>query len=321
MPTSEEIPIEKLMPNPRPIRSELKLTREFVADVRKEGVRVPLIVRPLKGDKTGMYEIVAGMRRYETALKIGARKLPCIVRELDDEQAYFETLRENIHREDVNPADLAESIRRGRAEMNLSTDKIAESLSMEKSEIEMWLKIAAASDVMARLREGKVSKEHASEIIKALAEIDTLRASRRLTPEAGQRLRIDIMNHASRTTVPDTKRFISNQLRQYRPRGETQTSIAEALEELTPHDKAVERISADFASKGAMVETVSFRPDLMARLSPELKRKYGCDHLWVEVVDTNPPTHDKMRKLHEILGSNWRIMVYDLKANKETLYP
>jgi ParB family chromosome partitioning protein len=149
MSAAEEIPIEKLLPNPRPIRSELKLTREFVADIRKEGVRIPLIVRPLSGDKNGMYEIVAGMRRYETALKVGTKKLPCIIRDLNDEQAYFETLRENIHREDVNPADLADSIRRGRSEMSLTTDKIAERLNMEKSEIEMWSRIADAPDVMA----------------------------------------------------------------------------------------------------------------------------------------------------------------------------
>lgn len=320
MPDWEEVPIENLIPNPHPIRAESKLPRPFLTDIRKEGIRVPLIVRPLQGKK-GMYEVVAGMRRYESALRVGLKKLPCIIRKLDDEQAYFEALRENVHREDVNPADLALAITRGRKEMDFAPDEISAKLNISKSDVEMWLRIAEVRDVMDKLREEKITHAHASEIINALDEIKKLHAARRLPPEAGQRLRIDILNHASRATVSETKRFIANQLRPYRAATATQTSLAEVIEELTPHQRAVERLSADFASQGAQVEAVSYRPDLMARLSPPLQKKYGCEHLWVEVVDTNPPTHEKMKNLLEILGPNWRIMVYDLMSGKETVYP
>lgn len=318
---TKDIPIEKLVPNPHPMRSDLKLTRDFISDIRKEGVSAPLIVRPLRGDREGMFEIVTGMRRYESALKVGLKKLPCIIEELSDEESYYEIIRENIHRKDVNPADVAKFFRRGIIEMEISTQRIAESLSKDRAEIEKWLRIADAPDIMARLKEEKMTKEHAFEILRALDELDGLRRARRLTIEAAQRLRIDIVNYASRATVTLTKRFISNQLREYKVKTPPQTSLLEAIEELSPHDLAEERLSADFASKGALVEKISLHPDLVVRLSSELRSKYGCDYLWVEVVDTSPPTQEKITKLLQILGSNWRILVYDLRSDTETLYP
>lgn len=317
----ERISMEKLVPNPQPMRSDLELTREFVGDIRKEGIHTPLVVRPLRSDKEGMYEIVTGMRRYEAALKGGHKELPCIVRDLSDEESYYETIRENIHREDVNAADLANFIKRGIVEMGLSVEEMAENLSKGKLEIDTWHRIADEPDILERLRREKMSKGHAFPVVRALDEINGFLRARYLTSEAAERLRIDIINYASRSTVTSTKRFISNQLREYRGRSGVQTSLLEALEGLSPHDKAVERLSSDFRTKGALVEKVSLHSDLVARLSPELRKKYGCDYLWIEVVDTNPPTQEKIGKLLKILGQNWRIMVYDLRNDAESLYP
>lgn len=59
---------------------------EMADSVKQYGVLVPGLVRP-KGD--GGYEMVAGHRRKKASELAGKETLPCIVRELDDDQATF----------------------------------------------------------------------------------------------------------------------------------------------------------------------------------------------------------------------------------------
>lgn len=88
--------------NPRRLINEQ--TIESLADsIRNQGVLEPLIVRE-KGEK---YEIVCGERRYRAAKTAALSELPCLVRELSDEQVLDIQIHENLHREDVHPMDEA----------------------------------------------------------------------------------------------------------------------------------------------------------------------------------------------------------------------
>lgn len=88
---------------------------ELRASIEQHGVQVPLIVRAsvccgeLTDPAGGYYEIVAGHRRFEAALKGGVKSgdVPCIVRELDDAQAREIGLVDNLQREDVPPMEEA----------------------------------------------------------------------------------------------------------------------------------------------------------------------------------------------------------------------
>jgi ParB/RepB/Spo0J family partition protein len=79
---------------------------DFTANIKLHGFQVPLIVRPL-GPKG--FEIVAGHRRYKAALALDFDWLPCIVRELTDEQAREIGLVDNLQREDVPALEEAEA--------------------------------------------------------------------------------------------------------------------------------------------------------------------------------------------------------------------
>ena len=58
--------------------------KEMVQSVRENGVLVPALVRPKEG---GGYEMVSGHRRKRAAELAGLREIPCIVRNLTDDQA------------------------------------------------------------------------------------------------------------------------------------------------------------------------------------------------------------------------------------------
>ena len=80
------IPLERLEPFPSSVRVSFneEILDELVATVKTHGVLEPLIVRPAHGSR---YQIVAGYRRWLAARKAGLTAVPCIIRNLSDQQA------------------------------------------------------------------------------------------------------------------------------------------------------------------------------------------------------------------------------------------
>lgn len=97
----KDIPIEKIRPsglNPRKDFGELE---GLAHSISGSGILEPLIVRQVKNG----YEIVVGERRYLSAKKIGLKKLPAIIKKLNDVQALELMMIENIHRRDLTPVE------------------------------------------------------------------------------------------------------------------------------------------------------------------------------------------------------------------------
>lgn len=76
--------------------------------IRSQGVLQPIIVRP-RGE---YFEIIAGHRRYEACKQLCLEKVPCMVREMADRDAYEVALIENIQRETLDPVEEAEAFKR-----------------------------------------------------------------------------------------------------------------------------------------------------------------------------------------------------------------
>ena len=77
---------------------------EMVESVRKYGVLVPALVRP-KAD--GGYEMVAGHRRKFAATLAELSEIPCIVRDLTDDEATIIMVDSNLQRETILPSEKA----------------------------------------------------------------------------------------------------------------------------------------------------------------------------------------------------------------------
>lgn len=77
---------------------------EMADSVKQYGVLVPGLVRP-KAD--GGYEMVAGHRRKKASELAGMETMPCIVRELDDDQATIIMVDSNLQRENIAPSEKA----------------------------------------------------------------------------------------------------------------------------------------------------------------------------------------------------------------------
>ena len=101
----KDIPINKIKINPNQPRKTFDpgKMQELTESIKSAGVIGPLVVRP-QGEN---YEIVAGERRYRAAMNAGIEKVPCIVRDLNDTEAYELSLVENIQRDDLDPIEEA----------------------------------------------------------------------------------------------------------------------------------------------------------------------------------------------------------------------
>ncbi len=80
--------------------------QDTVDSVKQNGVVVPAIVRPRT---EGGYEIVAGHRRKLASERAGFTDMPCIVRNLTDDEAIIQLVDSNAQREDVLPSERAKA--------------------------------------------------------------------------------------------------------------------------------------------------------------------------------------------------------------------
>lgn len=105
-PRVQEIPIDQIddFPN-HPFKVRLDDSMMEMADsVKQHGILVPAIVRP---KENGHYEMVAGHRRKLACTLIAKQQLPCIVRELPDEEATVIMVDSNLQREQLLPSEKA----------------------------------------------------------------------------------------------------------------------------------------------------------------------------------------------------------------------
>lgn len=81
----------------------------MVSSVKDKGVTQPAIVRPLEG---GGYEIVSGHRRQKASELAGYTDMPCIVRNLTDDEAITQMVEDNLNqREEILPSEKAKALK------------------------------------------------------------------------------------------------------------------------------------------------------------------------------------------------------------------
>lgn len=163
----EYIDINQIKPNskqPRKIFDEEKL-EELAASIKEHGLIQPVVLR--KAERG--YEIVAGERRWRACRIIGIKEIPCIVKELSDEENMLLAIIENMQREDLNPIEEAEGLKQMIDTYGLTQEEVSRSVGKSRPYIANSLRLLKLpEDIMRYLSEGQLSAGHA----KALAGVD-----------------------------------------------------------------------------------------------------------------------------------------------------
>jgi ParB family transcriptional regulator, chromosome partitioning protein len=100
---TDSVDTKLIVPPRAPLRKYNEDIDELVASVRENGLIEPIIVRPVGG----LFEVVAGARRFEACKRLRWSRIPSIIRNLSDKDAYEMSLTENIQRRTMNAVEEA----------------------------------------------------------------------------------------------------------------------------------------------------------------------------------------------------------------------
>ena len=94
--------------HPFGVRDDAEM-RSLVESVKNGGVNQPALVRPIEG---GGYEIIAGHRRQKASELAGYANMPCIVRNMTDDEAILAMTDDNLRqRSEILPSEKAQSLK------------------------------------------------------------------------------------------------------------------------------------------------------------------------------------------------------------------
>ncbi len=136
---------------------------ELAESIRSQGVMQPILVRPLPG---GLYEIIAGERRFRAARLAGLNSVPVLVKAVADEAAAVMALIENIQREDLNPLEEAQGLQRLVTEFKLTHEQAAQAVGRSRSAASNLLRLLnLAEPVQQMLMAGDLDMGHARALL------------------------------------------------------------------------------------------------------------------------------------------------------------
>jgi len=190
-----EMDTESLIPNlfqPRKNFDKEKM-EELKESIKKHGIIQPIVVRKMANG----YEIVAGERRLKAAKEIGLKKIPAIIKSINNEKSLEIALVENIQREDLNPVEQANAFKRLVDEFKLTQQELAEVTGKSRALVANTIRLLKLNpEIQKNISEGKISFGHA----KLLLSIEDEEVQRAVCDRI-------IANDLS---VRDTERLIKN---------------------------------------------------------------------------------------------------------------
>jgi ParB family chromosome partitioning protein len=141
---------------------------ELAESIKAQGIMQPILVRPVGKASNGQvkYEIIAGERRSKAAKLAGLDEVPVLVKEVPDEAAAAMALIENIQREDLNPLEEAQGIKRLTDEFGLTHDQAAQAVGRSRSATSNLLRLLNLADpVQTMLMAGDLDMGHARALL------------------------------------------------------------------------------------------------------------------------------------------------------------
>jgi ParB family chromosome partitioning protein len=159
------LPVATIRPGryqPRTNMDQTALT-ELADSIRTHGVVQPIVVRETPA---GDYELIAGERRWRAAQMAGLDVIPSVVRRVADEIALVVGLIENIQRENLNPIEEANGLRRLLDEFSLTHQQVADSIGRSRAAVSNLLRLLNLDPaVRVHLENGRLEAGHARAIL------------------------------------------------------------------------------------------------------------------------------------------------------------
>ncbi|EKG2484142.1 ParB/RepB/Spo0J family partition protein [Vibrio vulnificus] len=135
-----DIAVGQLQPGVYQPRKDMspQALEELTASIQSQGIIQPIVVRPVQDDH---FEIIAGERRWRAAKLAGLKRVPCLIKHVEDRAAIAMALIENIQREDLNVIEEAQALERLQDEFSLTHQQVADVIGKSRTAVSNLLRL------------------------------------------------------------------------------------------------------------------------------------------------------------------------------------
>ncbi len=175
--------IRDIEPNPEQPRKyfEKEKLQALANSIKEHGLIQPIVV---KKQSNGMYQIVAGERRWRAAKLAGLTEVPCVEGEYTEKQVMELALVENLQREDLNPIEEAEGYRKLMDTFGLTQEDVAERVGRSRSAVANSLRLNGLSaKIKNMIIAGDLTQGHARALLSVEKESDRLVLAEKIVAE------------------------------------------------------------------------------------------------------------------------------------------
>lgn len=159
-----EVDIEAVVANPLQPRLKFDSTsiEELAQSIKETGILQPILVVP----EDDRYRIIVGERRWRAAQKAGLKKIPVLIRSIPRARQLEVSIVENLHREDLNPLEIAFVFRRMMEELGYTHEDIAERVGKDRTSVTNYLRLLLLpKSIQDYLAENKISMGQARALV------------------------------------------------------------------------------------------------------------------------------------------------------------
>ena len=157
--------VEQMQPGKYQPRTQMdqESLASLADSIKAQGIMQPILVREVAPER---FEIIAGERRWRASQLAGLTEVPVLVREIPDESALAMALIENIQRENLNPLEEANGIKRLIDEFAMTHQTAAEAVGRSRTAVTNLLRLLnLAQPVQEMLMQGHIDMGHARALL------------------------------------------------------------------------------------------------------------------------------------------------------------
>lgn len=253
MENAQLVPIDYLVPNPHQPRAALddRAMEELVTSVRDIGILEPLVVAR-KGRKR--YIVIAGHRRLAAAQKAELPVVPCIVRDLSNDDFLMYSLIENLQRTDLTAMEESQALRQLIDQFGWTYREAAARIGKSATFVnDRLLLIDLYKDVREALVTGHISLKKAIELGKI----------------PNERMRARLLKKGNEGTLDEFKELIEEEISRVK-KGRKAYEKWDVLPELREFSEKTEgvriykdRLSIKFTSTSQLLDTIAKLMELL----------------------------------------------------------
>lgn len=174
-----ELPVADIRANKyQPRRAfDPEALKELKDSIAANGMIQPIVVRPAARGEG--YELVAGERRWRAAKELGWKKVPAVVRDVDEQTMLTLALVENLQRASLSAIDEAEGYERLASDFGLSQAQIAHAVGRDRSTVANAIRLLGLpKPVQSLIDSGALTAGHARALLSLGDSKDMVRLAR-----------------------------------------------------------------------------------------------------------------------------------------------